>query len=143
MPADQVGACAAALKSVHALIEAHVLAADRLHGDDTTMPILARGKTDTGRIWIYVRDDRPFGRQSRPAALFRARRHRHERQARQERRANLFTPYTFKVTDVLGEDEEFRRDYSIGIFSDDGLLSAWDDHPASDFSFSARLPVAR
>jgi transposase len=59
--ADQVGACAAALQPLHALIEAHVLSAERLHGDDTTVPILARGKTVTGRIWTYVRDDRPFG----------------------------------------------------------------------------------
>ncbi len=55
--ADQVGACAVALKPLHALIEAHVLAAERLHGDDTTVPILARGKTVTGHIWVYVRDD--------------------------------------------------------------------------------------
>ena len=67
--ADQVGACAAALKPLHGLIEAHVLAAERLHGDDTTVPILAKGKTDTGRIWTYVRDDRPFGATSPPAAL--------------------------------------------------------------------------
>ncbi len=39
-----------------------MLAAERLHGDDTTVPILAKGKTDTGRIWTYVRDDRPFER---------------------------------------------------------------------------------
>lgn len=49
--ADQVGACAAVLKPLHGLIEAHVLTAERLHGDDTTVPILAKGKTDTGRIW--------------------------------------------------------------------------------------------
>ncbi|MCJ2876016.1 transposase [Rhizobium pusense] len=67
--ADQVGTCAAALKPIHALIEAHVLAAERLHGDDTTVPILAKGKTDTGRIWTYARDDRPFGGLSPPAAL--------------------------------------------------------------------------
>ena len=67
--ADQVGACAAALKPIHSLIEAHVLAAERLHGDDTTVPILARGKTDTGRIWTYVRDDRPFGGQSPPSTM--------------------------------------------------------------------------
>ena len=59
--ADQVGACAAALQPLHGLIEAHVLSAERLHGDDTTVPILAKGKTVTGRIWTYVRDDRPFG----------------------------------------------------------------------------------
>ena len=53
------------------LIAAHVLAAERLHGDDTTVPVLAKGKTDTGRLWIYVRDDRPFGGGAPPAALFR------------------------------------------------------------------------
>lgn len=46
--ADQVGACAAALRPLHALIEAHVLTAQRPHGDDTTVTILAKGKTDTG-----------------------------------------------------------------------------------------------
>lgn len=40
---------------------AHVPAAGRLHGDDTTVPVLAKGKTVTGRCWTYVRDDRPFG----------------------------------------------------------------------------------
>ena len=34
---------------------------ERLHGDDTTVPVLAKGKTDTGRCWVYVRDDQPFG----------------------------------------------------------------------------------
>jgi transposase len=87
--ADQVGACAAALKPVHALIEAHVLAADRLHADDTTVPILARGKTDTGRIWTYVRDDRPFGGTSPPAALYYASRDR--RQEHPERHLRSFT----------------------------------------------------
>src|SRR5665811_300863 len=74
--ADQVGACAAALRPLHALIEAHVLAAERLHGDDTTVPILAKGQTKTGRIWVYVRDDRPFGGKDPPAALFYASRDR-------------------------------------------------------------------
>ncbi|MBY5660437.1 IS66 family transposase [Rhizobium leguminosarum] len=87
--ADQVGACAAALKPLHSLIEAHVLAAERLHGDDTTVPILAKGKTDTGRIWTYVRDDRPFGGQSPPAALYYASRDR--RQEHPERHLKTFT----------------------------------------------------
>jgi transposase len=47
-----------------------VLDAERLHGDDTRMPALARGKTDTGRIWVYVRDDKPFGGQAPPSAVF-------------------------------------------------------------------------
>ncbi|TWC77152.1 transposase [Rhizobium sp. SJZ105] len=87
--ADQVGACAAALKPIHSLIEAHVLAAERLHGDDTTVPILAKGKTDTGRIWTYVRDDRPFGGLSPPAALFYASRDR--RQEHPERHLKTFS----------------------------------------------------
>ncbi len=68
--ADQVGACTIALRPLHSLIEDHVLAADRLHGDDTTVPILAKGKTTTGRAWVYVRDDRPFCGPAPPAALF-------------------------------------------------------------------------
>ena len=74
--ADQVGACTVALRPLHDLIAAHVLAADRLHGDDTPVPVLARGKTDTGRAWVYVRDDRPFGGPDPPAALFRYSRNR-------------------------------------------------------------------
>ena len=69
--ADQVGACAAALRPLHLLIEAHVLGAERLHGDDTTVPVLAKTKTDVGRLWTYVRDDRPFAGPAPPAALFR------------------------------------------------------------------------
>src|SRR5271170_7022220 len=78
--ADQVGACAMVLRPLHALIETHVLAAERLHGDDTTVPILAKGKTIKGHIWTYVRDDRPFGSRAPPAALYyasRDRRHEH------------------------------------------------------------------
>jgi len=74
--ADQVGVCAVALRPLYALIEAHVLSAARLHGDDTTVPILAKGKTETGRIWTYVRDDRPFGGKDPPAALYCASRDR-------------------------------------------------------------------
>ncbi|MFX4887698.1 transposase, partial [Acinetobacter baumannii] len=60
--ADQVGAGCAALEPLLRRIEAHVFAGERLHGDDTTVPVLAKGKTVTGRTWVYVRDDRPFGR---------------------------------------------------------------------------------
>jgi transposase len=74
--ADQVGACTAVLNPLHALIERHVLAAERLHGDDTSVPILAKGKTIKGHIWTYVRDDRPFGGRAPPAALFYASRDR-------------------------------------------------------------------
>lgn len=68
--ADQVGAAAHALMPLYKLIEAHVLAATRIHGDDTTVPVMAKGKTDTARLWVYVRDDRPFAGTDPPAALF-------------------------------------------------------------------------
>jgi transposase len=68
--ADQVGGCTAALMPLFERLQAHVLSAERLHGDDTTVPVLAKGKTITGRIWVYVRDDKPFGGQAPPGAVF-------------------------------------------------------------------------
>jgi len=68
--ADQVGACCAALEPLLRRVEAHVFASERLHGDDTTVPVLAKGKTVTGRCWVYVRDDRPFKGGAPPAAMF-------------------------------------------------------------------------
>jgi hypothetical protein len=58
------------LTPLYELIKAHVFAAARIHGDDTTVPVLAKMKTRTGRIWTYVRDDRPFGGGAPPAAVF-------------------------------------------------------------------------
>ena len=68
--ADQVGAVCTVMQPIFGRIEAHVFAAERLHGDDTTVPVLAKGKTDTGRCWVYVRDDRPFGGPAPPAVVF-------------------------------------------------------------------------
>jgi transposase len=68
--ADAVGSVCLALDPLRRLVESHVMAAERLHGDDTTVPVLSKGKTDTGRCWIYVRDDRPFGGTGPPAAMF-------------------------------------------------------------------------
>ena len=68
--ADAVGSVGAALDPLLRLVEAHVMAAERLHADDTTVPVLASAKTDTGRCWIYVRDDRSFGGTGPPAAMF-------------------------------------------------------------------------
>ena len=68
--ADWVGACTTALSPLVGLIRGHVLAAERIHGDDTTVPVLAKTKTVTGRLWTYVRDDRPFGGPAEPAAIF-------------------------------------------------------------------------
>lgn len=68
--ADQVGGCAVLLRPLYDLIRAHVFAGERVHGDDTPVPVLAKGKTATGRAWVYVRDDRPFGGRNPPAAVF-------------------------------------------------------------------------
>jgi transposase len=68
--ADRVGACVVALDPIVQALKVHVLAAERIHTDDTTLPVLAKMKTVTGRIWTYVRDDRPFGGQDPPAAFF-------------------------------------------------------------------------
>jgi transposase len=68
--ADWVGATAATLMPLIEAIRAHVFAAERIHADDTTVPVLAKGKTRTGRLWTYVRDDRPFGGRDPPAAVF-------------------------------------------------------------------------
>src|SRR5216683_218669 len=68
--ADDVGACAAVLQPLVDLIRAHVLAGARIHGDDTPVPLLAKGKTIQARLWAYVRDDRPFGGADPPAAIY-------------------------------------------------------------------------
>jgi transposase len=68
--ADAVGACCTVLEPLSRLLEAHVMAAERLHGDDTTVPVLSLGKCDIARCWVYVKDDRPFGGSDPPAAMF-------------------------------------------------------------------------
>jgi transposase len=68
--ADWVGACAATLEPLVREIERHVLSAERIHVDDTTVPVLAKGKCTTGRLWAYVRDDAPFGGARPPAVVY-------------------------------------------------------------------------
>jgi transposase len=68
--ADWVGAAATTLMPLVEAIRAHVFAAERIHADDTTVPVLATGKTRAGRVWTYVRDDRPFAGPDPPAAVF-------------------------------------------------------------------------
>ena len=53
-------------------IRRHVFAAEKIHGDDTTVPVLSPGlgRTRTGRLWVYVRDDRPFCGKDPPAAAY-------------------------------------------------------------------------
>jgi transposase len=68
--ADQVGGCALLLRPLYDLIRAHVFAGRRVHGDETPVPVLAKNQTHKGRLWVYVRDDRPFGGRDPPAAVF-------------------------------------------------------------------------
>ncbi len=69
--ADMVGQTAALLRPLVNALAQHVLSGARLHADDTTVPVLAPGlgRTKTGRVWTYVRDDRPFGGTA-PAGVF-------------------------------------------------------------------------
>ncbi|MBF0323432.1 MAG: IS66 family transposase [Alphaproteobacteria bacterium] len=54
----------------HAIARGRAGAGQRLHVDDTPVPVLAKGKTKTGRLWAMVRDDRPFGGNDPPAAAY-------------------------------------------------------------------------
>jgi transposase len=71
--ADWVGKAAALVRPLIDAVESHVMAAERLHADDTPVPVLApgTGKTKTGRLWVYVRDERPYGSATPPAVLYR------------------------------------------------------------------------
>jgi hypothetical protein len=70
--ADWVGAASHLLGPLVNQIRRHVLAADKIHADDTPLPVLApgMGKTKTARLWTYVRDDRPAGLDMPPAVWF-------------------------------------------------------------------------
>jgi transposase len=70
--ADWVGGASQTLAPLVEAIRKYVLATTKLHGDDTPVPVLApgNGKTNTGRLWTYVRDDKPAGDPSSPAVWF-------------------------------------------------------------------------
>jgi transposase len=70
--ADWVGGTSALLDPLVEGLRRYVMAAGKLHADDTRVPVLApgTGKTKTGRLWTYVRDDRPAGDQAAPAVWF-------------------------------------------------------------------------
>ena len=70
--ASWVGGAAHTLQPLIDLVRRHVLKATKLHGDDIPVPVLdlGRGKTKTGRLWTYVRDDRPSGSTDPPAVWF-------------------------------------------------------------------------
>ena len=70
--AEWVGGCSRLLKPLVEALRRHVMSAEKLHGDYTPVPVLAPGlgKTKTGRLWTYVRDDRPSGDATPPAVWF-------------------------------------------------------------------------
>jgi transposase len=70
--AEWVGGCSRLLEPLVEALRRHVMNATKLHTDDTPVPVLApgRGKTKTGRLWTYVRDDRPWGDQTPPAVWY-------------------------------------------------------------------------
>ena len=70
--ADWVGAASYLLSPLVDQLRKHVLAASKLHADDTPVPVLApgTGKTKTARLWTYVRDDRPASSDVPPAVWF-------------------------------------------------------------------------
>jgi transposase len=70
--ADWVGGSSQLLDPLVEALRRYVMAAGKLHADDTPVPVLApgNGKTKTGRLWTYVRDDRPAGDTAAPAVWF-------------------------------------------------------------------------
>src|SRR6266481_1927368 len=70
--AEWVGGCTRLLEPLVEALRRHVMSAEKLHADDTPVPVLApgNGKTKTGRLWTYVRDDRPAGSTESPAVWF-------------------------------------------------------------------------
>lgn len=71
--AEWVAGCFDLMKPLIEALARYVMAANKLHADDTPVPVLdpGRGRTKTGRLWTYVRDDRPAAREEAPAVLFR------------------------------------------------------------------------
>lgn len=70
--ASWVGAASNLLAPLVDALGRHVRSAEKIHGDDTPVPVLdpGRGKTKTGRLWTYVRDDRPSGSKDPPAVWY-------------------------------------------------------------------------
>jgi len=70
--ADWVGQCYTLLRPLTEAIRRHVLSAQKVHADDTPVPVLApgNGQTKTARLWVYTRDDRPAGDETPPAVWF-------------------------------------------------------------------------
>ncbi|MEK9721818.1 MAG: IS66 family transposase, partial [Quisquiliibacterium sp.] len=70
--ADWVGRTAWHLRPVHERLLAHIRASAKIFADETTAPVLdpGRGRTKTGQLWAYARDDRPWGGSDPPAVAY-------------------------------------------------------------------------
>ena len=70
--ADWVGGASRTLRPLVDVLRQYVFSAEKVHGDDVPVPVLepGKGKTKTGRLWTYVRDDRPAGSQAASAVWF-------------------------------------------------------------------------
>ena len=70
--ADWVGSASKLLEPLNEALRKHVMSAEKLHADDTPVPVLepGKGRTRTGRLWTYVRDERSAGQETAPAAWF-------------------------------------------------------------------------
>ena len=125
--ADQVGACAVALRPLYELIRTHVFAADRVHGDDTPVPVLAKGKTRQGRVWTYVRDDRPFAGPGPPAAVFF---YSPDRRGEHQRLCELEHPVADQIDSELALDlasfeDRYLGEGSMNVHADHTHASSW------------------
>ena len=71
--ADWVGQSAALLRPLVDVLARHVVSGERVHADDTPVPVLApgEGRTKTGRLWAYLRDERPYAGTAAPAVIYR------------------------------------------------------------------------
>jgi transposase len=70
--ANWVGGACWWLEPLQARLAAHVFGSDKIFADDTPIPVLdpGRGRTKTGRLWVYTRDDRPWSGPDPPAAVY-------------------------------------------------------------------------
>jgi transposase len=119
--ADAVGSACAALAPLTWRLESHVLAAERLHGDDTTVPVLAKGKTDIGRCWVYVRDDKPFGGTSPPAAMFY-----YYRDRKGEHPAKLLFDYEHRFEAYVPREKRVMGYFAVPVLIGNEIVAAID-----------------
>ena len=117
--ADWVGGTSRLLEPLVEALRRHVMSAQKLHADDTPVPVLAPGlgKTKTGRLWTYVRDDRPAGDATPPAVWFAY---------SPDRKGEHPRAHLSQFTGTLQADgyAGFDQIYQAGAHSGSGLLGA-------------------